>query len=67
MKNKLCQLEIDLETVVGCGLDGAANMAGGNKGVAKRFKEVAPMSTYVHCYRHILNLCVKQTPVNLRH
>ena len=61
IKDKLCELDINLETIVGLGFDGAANMSGGNKGVAKRFKEVSPMSTYVHCYGHILNLCVKDT------
>ena len=45
-------------------------MAGANRGVAARFKEVSPLSTYIHCYGHILNLAIKDTlseTVILRH
>ena len=45
---------------MGLGFDGASNMSGVNKGVAARFKELSPMSTYVHCYGHILNLAIKE-------
>ena len=52
--NKLSELGIDLEKIIGLGFDGASNMSGGTKGVAARFKDVSPMSTYIHCYSHLL-------------
>ena len=57
----LRKLGLDVTRIVGMGFDGASNMLGGTKGVAARFKEVAPMSVYVHCYAHLLNLAVKST------
>ena len=38
--------------------DGAANMRGLYSGVAARFKQENPLSFYVHCYAHVLNLCI---------
>ena len=52
--NKLSELGIDLEKIIGLGFDGASNMSGGTKGVAAQFKDVSPMSTYIHCYSHLL-------------
>ena len=59
IKEALNKLGIDLSKIVGLGFDGASNMSGPNKGVAFRFKEDSPMSIYVHCYGHLLNLAVK--------
>ena len=38
--------------------DGATNMRGLYSGVAARFKQENPLSFYVHCYAHVLNLCI---------
>ena len=60
ISEKLKKLGISPSCIVGLGFDGASNMSGVNKGVAARFKELSPMSTYVHCYGHILNLAIKE-------
>ena len=36
--------------------DGASNISGKNKGLSTRLKECAPLSFYIHCYGHLLNL-----------
>lgn len=41
--------------------DGAANMRGPYSGVAARMLQDNPMAIYVHCYAHILNLCLVST------
>jgi len=38
--------------------DGAASMRSSYSGVAKRIQDENKLALYVHCYAHILNLCV---------
>jgi len=38
--------------------DGAAAMRGSYRGVQSRIKKDNPLALYVHCYAHILNLCL---------
>ena len=59
IKESIRNFGLDMMSIVGLGFDGASNMNGPNKGVAARFKEDSPMSLYVHCYGHLLNLAVK--------
>lgn len=52
---------IDIKRCIGQSYDGAANMQGGEKGVATRIKEHAPMSVNIYCEAHGTNLCNKAT------
>ncbi|QQP57420.1 Uncharacterized protein FKW44_002402 [Caligus rogercresseyi] len=54
-------LELHVEDIVGQCYDGASNMTGKEKGVAKRIQEVSPKAIYVHCYGHRLNLALQDT------
>lgn len=38
--------------------DGVVSMRGSYSGVAKRIKDENKLAFYIHCYTHILNLCV---------
>ncbi|CAI6375694.1 unnamed protein product [Macrosiphum euphorbiae] len=49
---------LDLNNVRGQCYDGAASMRGSYSGVQSRIKEENPLALYVHCYAHILNLCI---------
>ena len=44
--------------LIGQTYDGAAAMAGKNKGAAARITEIHPKAIYTHCAAHALNLCV---------
>lgn len=58
IKNVLEQFGLPLSKVRAQCYDGAANMRGSYKGVAARILEENPLAFYVHCYAHILNLCI---------
>ncbi len=49
-----CQL--DPESIVSQGYDGASVMSGRCSGVQQRLREFAPHAIYIHCYAHTLNL-----------
>ena len=55
--------EKDIPTVNmrGQGYDGASNMSSGAVGVQARIKKQAPLSTYVHCNGHCLNLVISKS------
>ena len=54
-------MSLNPKNLIGQAYDGASNMSGKNKGVAKRFQVIAPQAMYVHCYSHRLNLALKDT------
>ena len=51
-------LGLSMDDCRGQGYDGAGAMAGSGKGVASRISQRYPNAVYIHCYSHILNLCV---------
>jgi len=58
IKNVLNSYRIDLNNIRGQCYDGAASMRGSYSGVQSRIKDENPLALYVHCYAHILNLCL---------
>jgi hypothetical protein len=65
VKTSINKLGLKLEDIVGKCFDGAANMSGVYKGLATRMKECSPLSVYVHCYGHLLNLALQDTMTNI--
>ncbi|XP_046858818.1 sucrase-isomaltase, intestinal-like [Xenia sp. Carnegie-2017] len=61
LKTAIGRLELTLENIVAECFDGAANMSGPRKGLAARMKECSPLSIYVHCHGHRLNLALQDT------
>uniref|UniRef100_H3BCT3 DUF4371 domain-containing protein n=1 Tax=Latimeria chalumnae TaxID=7897 RepID=H3BCT3_LATCH len=57
IKSTLLALELDLSSLWDQCYDGAASMRGAYKGVAMLIHKENPLTHYVHCYAHILNLC----------
>ena len=51
-------LELSMDDCRGKGFDGAGAMTGSEKGVASRISQRYPNAIYIHCYSHILKLCV---------
>lgn len=49
---------LDIQNLRGQCYDGAAAMRGSYTGVQARIREENPIALYVHCYAHILNLCL---------
>jgi len=49
---------LDINDMRGQCYDGAAVMRGSYSGVQSRIKKDNPLALYVHCYAHILNLCL---------
>ena len=49
---------LDLNNLVGIGLDGASAMAGKFKGVQACIRKKYPMAHYTHCSSHCLNLAI---------
>ncbi|XP_022176471.1 zinc finger MYM-type protein 1-like [Myzus persicae] len=58
LKSTLLSLDLKIENMRGQCYDGAASMRGSYSGVAKRIRDENKLALYVHCYAHILNLCV---------
>uniref|UniRef100_H2ZU17 HAT C-terminal dimerisation domain-containing protein n=1 Tax=Latimeria chalumnae TaxID=7897 RepID=H2ZU17_LATCH len=58
IKSTLSALELDLSALQGQCYDGAASMRGAYKGVTMLIHKENPLTYYVHCYAHILNLCI---------
>ena len=54
-------LQLSLENIIAECFDGAANMSRVHKGLAARMKACSPLSLYVHCYGHRLNLALQGT------
>ena len=51
-------LELSMDDCRGKGFDDAGAMTGSEKGVASRISQRYPNAIYIHCYSHILKLCV---------
>ena len=56
IEQNLQRLELDLDTLVGQGYDGASSMSSERVGAAAHVKTVAPLADYYHCAMHALNL-----------
>ena len=58
-KDTIQSLNLDLKNIVSECFDGASNMYGIHGGLATLMKETSPLSIYVHCYAHELNLALE--------
>ncbi|MGH0128763.1 UNVERIFIED_CONTAM: hypothetical protein FKN15_041105 [Acipenser sinensis] len=58
LKSTLSILDLDIDKLRAQCYDGAANMRGNYSGVASRILKDNPLAMYMHCYTHILNLCI---------
>ena len=59
IKDTLLRCVLPLAQCRGQAYDGAANMAGSIKGVAKCIQNEQPSALFVHCLAHNLNLCLQ--------
>lgn len=50
--------QLDPVFIRGQGYDGAGNMSGKFWGCAALISQSCPKAVYVHCYLHVLNLCI---------
>ena len=62
----LVRMNFSLSRCRGQCYDGAANMKGGNTGVAKQLLDEEPRALYTHCYGHALNLAVEDAGKTLQ-
>ena len=53
-----CNTGLSMDDCRGQGYDNAGAMTGSEKGVAPGISQRYPNAIYIHCYSHILNLCV---------
>ncbi|XP_062505043.1 zinc finger MYM-type protein 1-like [Corticium candelabrum] len=58
IRDILVRMTFSLSRCRGQCCDGAANMKGGNTGVAKQLLDEEPRALYTYCYGHALNLAV---------
>ena len=60
--------EVDIKYVIANRFDGAATMSGlsSNKDLSAKLKGCAPLSIYVHCYDHLLNLALQKTIIKIK-
>ncbi|XP_022183206.1 zinc finger MYM-type protein 1-like, partial [Myzus persicae] len=58
VKEVLRNNNLQIENLRGQCYDGAAAMRGRYNGVQAKIREINPLAMYVHCYAHILNLCL---------
>jgi hypothetical protein len=54
----LDSLGLEVEDIRGQCYDGAAAIPRQYSGVAKSIKDLNELAMYIHCYAHVLNLCV---------
>lgn len=66
IKDVLLRLGLPLADCLGQGYDGAAQMSGVHKGVAKQIQDDNPLALYVHCLSHSLNLALQDTSNSIR-
>ena len=55
---RIRQYGLDPALIRGQGYDGAGNMSGKFRGCAACISRSCPKAVYVHCYSHVLNLCI---------
>lgn len=58
IKEVLKNNDLNIQNIRGQCYDGVASMRGSYTGVQARIKNENPLAIYVHCYAHILNLCL---------
>lgn len=58
LKSTLLNLGLKIDDIRGQCYDGAASMRGSYSGVAKQINDENKLAMYVHCYAHVLNLCI---------
>ena len=56
--DRLREYGLDPAFICGQGYDGAGNMSGKFRGCAALISQSCPRAVYVHCYSHVLNLCI---------
>ena len=62
-KDAIQSLNLDLKNIAGECFDGASNMCGLHGGLATLMKETSPLSIYVQCHAHRLNLALESSLV----
>ena len=60
LKDLMIRMQLPLKNCRGQAYDGAANMAGKNKGVAARIQRENPAALHVHCLAHCTNLVLQE-------
>ena len=58
IEQSLEAMDVDIQSVVGQGYDGAGNVRGNCKGLKKLIQEINPKTVYIWCHGHRLNLVV---------
>jgi len=58
---KLQDIGIDLNNLVSCLFDGAANMMGKHNGLKAHLQKHIPNAVFTHCQAHVLNLVIVDT------
>jgi len=61
IKDTLLRFDLSISRCRGQCYDGAANMSGNRNGVKSQLISEEKKALYVHCYGHILSLCVSDT------
>ena len=61
LKRATTSLNLEISKIVGECFDGASNMSGEHAGLSALMKGVAPLSLYVHCCAHRLNLAIEDS------
>ena len=56
IKDSLVRMNLSMNKIRGQCYDGASNMAGAKKGVAKQIMDIERHALFTHCYGHTLNL-----------
>ena len=56
IKDSLVRMNLSMNKIRGQCYDGASNMAGAKKGVAKQIMDIERRALFTHCYGHTLNL-----------
>ena len=59
--NKFSQIEVDVSKMRGQGCEGAAAMSGKPNGAQAHVRDAIPITLYVHCATHSLNLAVSNS------
>lgn len=59
LKTEFSKLNLEMQNIVGCSFDGAANMSGEYGGLRALLKSESPKIFYNWCYAHILNLALQ--------
>jgi hypothetical protein len=61
IKDKVMQMGLNLQNIVGQGYDGASVMSGRENGVQAIIRRECPNALYIHCQSHCLNLSIRSS------